>query len=164
MVIFFQGCDLGCHGCFNSGTHTFEDMNLYHPGDVFERYLRQDIEGVTISGGEPFYQAIELLSLLKLAKESYGLSTIVYTGFEYERLKKIREYRLCFDFMDVLIDGRYEESKKETTLLARGSSNQEFHFFTNRYRQANLYMLSKAEVLIGKDGTITKTGFSKVDF
>lgn len=164
LVIFFQGCDLKCQGCFNSGTHSFDDMDLYHPGDVFQRYLRQDIEGVTISGGEPFYQAIGLLSLLKLAKESYGLSTIVYTGLAYERLKKIREYRLCFNFIDVLIDGRYEESKKETTLLARGSSNQKFYFFTNRYRQTNLYMLSKAEILIGKDGTITKTGFSKVDF
>jgi anaerobic ribonucleoside-triphosphate reductase activating protein len=164
LIIFFQGCDIKCQGCFNPATHTFDDMNLCHPSDIFERYLRQDIEGVTISGGEPFYQARKLLSLLKIAKEFYGLSTIVYTGFTYERLKKIRECLLCFEFIDVLIDGRYEESKKETTLLARGSSNQRFYFFTNRYKQANLYMRSKTEVLIGKDGTITKTGFNEVDF
>lgn len=163
MVIFFQGCNQDCHGCFNPDTHSFDKINLYTPEDIFKKHLRKGIEGITVSGGEPFLQAKGLYLLLKTARCAYNLTTVVYTGFEYNNLKKDSDCKSCLEFIDVLIDGRYEESKKETTLLARGSTNQRFHFFTSRYMQRDFYMPAKAEITIGRDGIVRETGFRRID-
>ncbi len=163
MVIFFQGCYHDCPYCFNPDTHSFDKINLYTPEEIFKKHLRQDIEGITVSGGEPFLQPKGLYRLLKTARYAYNLTTVVYTGFEYNELRRDNVCRLCLEFIDVLIDGRYEESKKENTLLARGSANQRFYFFTSRYLQKDFYMPAKAEIIIGNDGIIRETGFSRID-
>ena len=163
MVIFFQGCYHDCPYCFNPDTHSFDKINLYTPEEIFKKHLRQDIEGITVSGGESFLQPKGLYRLLKTARYAYNLTTVVYTGFEYNELRRDNVCRLCLEFIDVLIDGRYEESKKENTLLARGSANQRFYFFTSRYLQKDFYMPAKAEIIIGNDGIIRETGFSRID-
>lgn len=167
MVIFFQGCMRGCTGCFNPDTHSSADRNRCSPEDIFGKYpagaIVGAIEGITISGGEPFLQAAGLYRLLKTAREKYGLSTIVYTGFTYKELAADSEASSCFRFMDVLVDGGYDESKKETTLLARGSTNQEFHFLSAKYTKEDFYMPGKSEIIISKEGLITETGFSRID-
>lgn len=162
IAVFFQGCRHNCPGCFNPGTHPFDTTNLFTPEEIFEKYHTGNIEGLTVSGGEPFLQGKGLRSLLRLARETYGLSTVVYTGFTYSELKTGPAAKACFEFIDVLIDGRYDESAKETSLLARGSVNQEFHFLSKRYKRDDFYMPGKIEVIIGKDGCITATGFGKV--
>ncbi len=163
MVVFFQGCSRNCPDCFNPDTHPFKDARLYLPEEIFKEHLQKDIEGITVSGGEPFHQAAGLFYLLKTAKEVYGLTTVVYTGFEYDKLTAVPQCRPCIEYIDVLIDGRFEKSKKEPTLLARGSTNQRFYFLTNRYKEGDFYMTAKAEIIIGRDGTITETGFSRVN-
>ncbi|OGP10309.1 MAG: hypothetical protein A3G39_04455 [Deltaproteobacteria bacterium RIFCSPLOWO2_12_FULL_43_16] len=162
MVIFFQGCNKRCPGCFNPNTHHFETVNLYSPEAIFKKHPVNGIDGITVSGGEPFLQHDGLLKLLKAAKEMYGLSTIVYTGLTYNELEERPDYLSCLSFIDALVDGRYEESKKEKTLLARGSTNQRFYFFSSRYTEADFYMAGKIEFIIGKNGIVTKTGFSNI--
>ncbi len=159
MVVFFQGCAQNCPGCFNPDTHPFKRSLKYTSEVLFKECLLPDIEGITVSGGEPFYQAEGLLHLLKTAREEYGLSTVVYSGFTYKQLRSSPICRFCFEFIDVLIDGRYEEPKKEPTLLARGSTNQRLHFLGNCYKKEDFYMPARAEIVVGRDGTITKTGF-----
>lgn len=161
MVIFFQGCSRGCPGCFNPLTHTSAITNLYSPEDFFKLYPPDGIEGLTMSGGEPFQQAGGLRRLLEIAKKNHGLSTVVYTGFSYKELKSNSAFQACFKFIDVLVDGMFVESKKEPALLARGSTNQDFHFLTSRYRKEDFYMPGKMEVIIGRDGLVTETGFGK---
>lgn len=167
MVVFFQGCRRGCLGCFNPDTHSSEERRIYSPDDILGTYpagvMAGGIEGLTISGGEPFLQADGLCALLKAAKEKFGLSTIVYTGFTYKELASDSKASTCFRFMDVLVDGRYDDSNKEPTLLARGSTNQEFHFLTAKYTKEDFYMPGKSEVIISKEGIITRTGFSRLD-
>ena len=163
MVIFFQGCTQNCTGCFNPETHTLEKVILYTPEDIFKKHLKPNIDGITISGGEPFRQEKALLHLLKIAKEYYNLSTIVYTGFIYENLKNSKISRLCLKYIDLLIDGKYDESKKENSLLPRGSTNQRFLFLTDKFQLEDLYMTAKVEVHIATDGTIIKTGFNKAN-
>lgn len=163
MVVFFQGCKRNCQGCFNPATHSFDTENFLTPEEILERYHTDDIEGLTVSGGEPFLQTEGLCKLLRLAHETYGLSTVVYTGFTYSELQAGSEVNTCLGFVDVLIDGMYDESQKETSLLARGSVNQEFHFLSKRYKKEDLYMPGKVEVIIGKDGQVIATGFGKVD-
>ncbi len=164
MVVFFQGCGGGCPGCFNPETHPFEQRELLAVPDLFSRHLRDRVEGITISGGEPFMQPEGLLELLRRAKEKHSLSTVVYSGFSYEEIALSRDRLRCLEFTDVLIDGGYDESRADTTLLARGSKNQRLHFFGDRYVIDDFYLPGKAEVVISGDGTIMSTGFSRISF
>lgn len=161
MVVFFQGCRRSCPGCFNAGTHSFEDRLLYGAGEVFERFFDPSVEGITVSGGEPFAQAKGLHSLLEAAVER-GLTTVVYTGFMIEELAEDPAYKPALGLIDVLIDGPFEADKTEPTLLARGSSNQRFHCLTDRYAVSDFHMPGKLEVVIGKDGDVIETGFSRL--
>lgn len=161
LVVFFQGCSRGCAGCFNPGTHSFEKRDLYTAEELLGKFLRPEAEGVTVSGGEPFAQPEGLFELIEGAGKR-GLSTVVYTGFTIEELEKDSRRSACLSLIDVLIDGAYEQGRKETTLLARGSSNQRIHLLTGRYRTEDFLMPGRVEILISKDGVIRETGFGKV--
>ncbi|MBI2413122.1 MAG: radical SAM protein [Deltaproteobacteria bacterium] len=162
LVVFFQGCARLCGGCFNPETHSFGIKEFLPIDGIFER-IQTPVEGITVSGGEPFAQTEGLILLLKAARER-SLSTIVYTGYTIEELNKIEAAREALKYIDVLVDGPFIETEKEPTLLARGSSNQGFHFLTNRYSKEDFIMDGKVEVTIKKDGSIVETGFSRVPF
>jgi len=121
------------------------------------------LEGLTVSGGEPFLQPRGLYDLLRAAREIYGLTTVVYTGFLLEELKADERTREILNYTDVLIDGAFEKDKLEPTLLARGSTNQRFNLLGAGYREEDFIMKGRAEVIIGEDGTVTKTGFSRAE-
>lgn len=162
LVVFFQGCTRGCAGCFNPETHPVEPKLIYGVSDLLDRFLDGAAGGLTVSGGEPFLQPIGLFELLRAARMR-GLSTVVYTGFTSEEIKA-GPYVRCLEYTDVLIDGGYDETRKEPTLLARGSTNQRFHFLSGRYGISDFYMPARSEVVIGKDGAVTGTGFSRILF
>jgi anaerobic ribonucleoside-triphosphate reductase activating protein len=126
---------------------------------VMERLPATPVEGITVSGGEPFMQPGGLLALLGEAR-GRGLSVVVYTGFRIEELTGAA--RSCLELIDVLVDGAYEEEKGERTLLARGSANQRFHFLTGRYGIGDFMMPGKVEVTISASGVVTETGFSQI--
>lgn len=160
LVIFTQGCERGCSGCFNSALHPYEDGERISPEVLLKSHVSGSIEGITVSGGEPFDQIEALQRLLKTAKEVYGLSTIVYTGYNHETLISRDMSAACLAHIDVLIDGEFVEEKKERTLLARGSTNQKIIILSGRYKQEDFHMPGKVEITIAGDGTVTSTGFS----
>lgn len=161
LVVFFQGCSRRCNGCFNPDTHSFEERERLIPEALLEKYLTGGVEGITVSGGEPFLQPEGLSRLLELAR-SKGLSTLVYTGFTIEEIRKDPEMAVCLNSIDVLIDSPFDRERIEPTLLARGSENQRIHLLTPRYSMDELYMPGRVEVIIGPDGDIRKTGFSSL--
>ena len=161
MVVFFQGCERNCPGCFNPSTHPQNTVKLYTPEEIFENYLSSGIDGITVSGGEPFLQIEGLYGLLKAAKKR-GLTTVVYTGFRYGELAENGRLKTVFDFTDVLVDGGFDMVMIEPTLLARGSTNQRIYFLSGVYKMADFYMPGKLEVIIGKDGRVVETGFSNI--
>ena len=91
---------------------------------------RNQCEGLTISGGDPFEQADALLRLLRLIRGEFR-DILVYTGYE---LKEIREGIsgqngiTALDWIDVLIDGRYMEDLNFPNIVLRGSANQVIHY------------------------------------
>ena len=159
MVVFFQGCERACPGGFNPETHSFEPRELLSVDEIMAHLPTAPVDGITVSGGEPFMQAGGLCSLLAEARRR-GLSTAVYTGFRMEELAGAA--RSCLALIDVLVDGAFEEGKGERTLLARGSSNQRFHFLTGRYGIGDFMMPGKVEVTIAANGVVTETGFSRI--
>lgn len=160
LVVFFQGCDRGCKGCFNTDTHSMDARSIYTPEDLLDDFLTDSVEGLTVSGGEPFLQSVGLGRLLCLAR-SRSLSTVVYTGYAIEELRAIPGGARALEYIDVLIDGPFVEAMKEPTLLARGSTNQRVHLLTKCYNASDLLMPARSEITISPGGIVTETGFSR---
>jgi anaerobic ribonucleoside-triphosphate reductase activating protein len=163
-VVFFQGCPFDCPGCFNPETHPFESRELTTPSDILKKHFdgALGLEGITISGGEPFMQPRALAELLRIAKADYNLTTLVYTGFTIDELRRRPDALDALRHIDVLVDGRFNEGLREETLLARGSANQRFIFLTDRYSEADLVMPARVEIVIRPDGKVVATGFSNL--
>lgn len=95
-VIWVQGCDLGCRGCWNPATHSHLRPDNETPEELARWILVQDeIEGVTFSGGEPLQQAQETLAVLEEVKRrSPELTAGMFTGYNLEELETGRfKYR-----------------------------------------------------------------------
>lgn len=111
-----------------------------------------DIEGVTISGGEPFLQPVPLLLLLRRIKDELGLGVIIYTGYTLSELQSLQNAsinEILTNYVDILIDGEYIDELNDGMAL-KGSSNQKVHFLTSRYLSyAQMYKMSSrnAEVI-----------------
>lgn len=128
-VIFVQGCKHNCYMCYNKSTHDFNGGNLIKLDDIYNEIKELDyLDGVTFSGGDPFFQANKCAILAKRIKEELGLNIWAYTGYTFEELIKLREsdigVREFLRYIDILVDGRYVHSLRNLELKFRGSSNQ----------------------------------------
>ena len=122
-VIWFQGCKHNCYKCHNPQTHSFQKNILMSVDEIVSFYLKQKLQtGITLSGGDPFFQVDELLQLLQKLKQ-YNINIWVYTGFVYEYL--IQYYKKHLQYIDVLVDGLYIDKLRNLSLAFRGSINQQ---------------------------------------
>lgn len=123
-VIWFQGCLHNCKGCQNPETH---DMNGGIVVDVDELKMKlknlKYQSGITLSGGDPFFQPEAALEIVKFAK-SVGLNVWAYTGFTYEALLSDKSRLDLLKNVDVLVDGKFMMDKKSLNCKFRGSTNQ----------------------------------------
>lgn len=136
-ALWVQGCSLRCPGCCNpemfapdKGGQFFElDALLVHLDAV------RDVEGVSILGGEPFEQP-EALAAFCAAVKARRLSVMLYSGYTLEELKAKSDPHVdaLLATADLLLDGRFDQTKPEKTRRWVGSTNQVLHFFTSRYR------------------------------
>ncbi|MBI4326753.1 MAG: radical SAM protein [Chloroflexi bacterium] len=90
-VLWVQGCSLGCPGCFNPETHAFDAGEVLSVDRLFQRIeaLGDSVEGLTVSGGEPFQQLRPLTALLRHVRAETPLSIIVFTGFAWEEVRRM---------------------------------------------------------------------------
>lgn len=128
-ALWLQGCTHRCPGCGNRAWWDRGGGVAVDPVEVAESILSAQrvwgLEGVTVSGGEPFLQQDALLEVLRSCQLS-GLSTIVFTGF-------IRDQLDGLDYVDVLVDGPFLQDRPEEDRNLVGSTNQRFHYLTDRY-------------------------------
>lgn len=123
-TVFFQGCKHGCIGCHNRSTWCVDGGIEYRTLAIVRDIERcRDIDGVTVSGGEPFLQVEGLKGFVKRLKEM-GYHIIVYTGYTYEEIVAETGFKGCLNYIDVLVDGKYIESERVLGLRFRGSKNQ----------------------------------------
>lgn len=170
--IWLCGCPRRCPGCSNPELWTFRpeyEIDVQTAiSMIWDSFADFPVDGITISGGDPFYQPKALKELLAAL---YGLSPdiLVYTGYDYEELKTSAnpDILAALSFTGVLIDGQYIEEKNDGALL-RGSSNQHIIVFDpaleEKYRA---YLKEQKENQIQnfttKDGVIS-VGIHKPDF
>lgn len=127
-VVFAQGCKHNCPGCHNPNTHAFDGGNLVEIDTIINEINGNPLlDGITLSGGEPFEQAEGLAELAQRVKQK-GLHVITYTGYTYEEITegfKLRpEWERLIANTDILVDGPFDIHKKSMTLKFRGSENQ----------------------------------------
>jgi anaerobic ribonucleoside-triphosphate reductase activating protein len=159
-VVWFQGCTLGCPGCFNPTTHEAgggRSVALDELVDELTRTARAGhIEGVSLSGGEPLQQPEAARALLEAAR-ALGLSTLAFSGYTIDEIRARPAGPEVLAQLDVLIDGRYVSGERLATGL-RGSANQRIQLLTDRYSRADVEDTPVAEIRIGPTGDVVLTG------
>lgn len=164
-VIWVQGCPFNCPECVAPDWIPIETNRLTAIDDLVARITAvPDLEGITISGGEPMLQAESLAKLIRRVRNVRpNFSALAFSGFTLEQLlKKALLDPGVNDFLkqlDVLIDGLYR-ADLNNDLGLRGSSNQGVHFLTPRYemlkheferqpREIELHVLRKEMLMVG---------------
>ena len=175
-VVFFQGCSLGCAGCWNSETHPFRGAEVTVDAvvqEVLRAQAQLALEGVTFSGGEPMQQADSLLGLMhSLHRQAPELSFGMFSGYTEHELAKgqywiwgdgsskqhrkhlWQEIRACLDFA---ILGHFNHAQP-SNLPLRTSRNQVLRLFSNCYTPAD-FSEELTEVTIKASGQVEVTGF-----
>ena len=161
-VIWTQGCRKMCKNCYNPETWSHYRNNLIDIDLLVEEIKNSSISGVTISGGDPFEQPEELFYLLREIKQlDLSDGVIVFSGYTMDEIRVREELRKSLDYIDVLIDGLYIDEKRITNGLA-GSSNQEFHFLTDKISRSGINIDQEVEIHSLGD-LIQITGFPLID-
>src|ERR1035437_4413713 len=175
-VVFFQGCKIGCVGCFNPQTQTFHGEEIKVDA-VVRKVLRarqeHTLEGVTFSGGEHMQQAGSLLRLIQgLHQQAPELNFGMFSGYAEHELAKgqywvwsdgssdPRRKRLWQEIrarLDFAILGRFNHAQP-SSLPLRTSRNQVLRLFSDRYAPAD-FSEELIEVSIHEGGRAEVTGF-----
>ncbi len=150
--LFVSGCTHHCKGCFNEIAWDF-DYGQPFTQETIEHILSllkpAHIKGITLLGGEPFEPQNQpaLVALLRQIREKYPEKSIwAFSGYLFD--KDIQPGKLgdpavtaeFLSYLDVLVDGRFVEEKKDLTLRFRGSSNQRIIDVPESLRQGRVVL------------------------
>lgn len=136
--IWFAGCSHHCAGCSNPELWEMKpeyEISVDRLVSLLcQGFLNLQVDGLTLTGGDPFFQSRELASFL-MQMRRWTNDILVYTGYTYDELLGMRDSHIekCLSYIDVLIDGRYEESLNDGFPL-RGSSNQKVIYLSHKLK------------------------------
>ena len=126
LTIFTQGCPHHCPGCHNPQTHDPDGGSWGDTEDILAAAAENPLlDGITLSGGDPFMQPKECTELAKGAHK-YGLNVWTYTGYTWEALftENDPDKITLLKESDVLIDGPFLLAERSLELKFKGSRNQ----------------------------------------
>lgn len=162
-VVWVQGCQRECSGCFNPASWSFEPNQLISIEALAEKILSNpQNQGVTFSGGEPFWQASALAKLAKRLKEK-GLNVMSFTGFTLKELQSETappDAQDLLEQLDILVDGPFVDTQKindPTSLVS--SRNQQVRILNPDFKDELNWASDQVEIHVLKDGTRIITGF-----
>lgn len=128
-AVFAQGCSHKCPGCHNPSTHSYDGGTAVSVDELTEMLrARPELDGLTLSGGEPFDQAESCADLAEAA-HGLGLDVWCWTGYVEERLRRgmaegRRDWERLMNAIDVLVDGPFVQALASASCQWRGSTNQ----------------------------------------
>lgn len=124
-VCFTQGCPHHCPGCHNPDSHDPHGGSEMTTEEIIAQMLSNPLtDGLTLSGGDPFLQAEDCLTLAQAA-HAKNLNVWAYSGWTFEQLSQgTQAQRALLHELDVLVDGPYRQEERSLTLNWRGSRNQ----------------------------------------
>jgi anaerobic ribonucleoside-triphosphate reductase activating protein len=164
-ALWVQGCPFHCPGCMTPDARAFDTGEDIAVEALAEDILtRPDVEGLTVTGGEPFAQVAALAELVARVRARGNLGLIVYTGYQLDDLQQTArndpDVRSLLDRVDLLVDGPYIETLNNGAAL-KGSANQrviplsarymdQLHLYgTDRPREVELHMDVDVDMLVG---------------
>lgn len=132
VVVWVAGCKHNCPGCHNPELQDYNtgyELTTEIKHKIYTELSRPEIQGITFSGGDPLYQTPQVLTeisnLINEIKYKFPDKDIwLYTGFKFEDVINDTYKWRIIDKVDVLVDGPYEEDKRNVMLAFRGSANQ----------------------------------------
>lgn len=126
-VLFLQGCPHHCSGCQNPETWDISTGKMMETEDIVNDILSTEfIDGVTLSGGDPLYQAEAVTEILKVLK-ARGIDVWSYTGWTFEAIIDGKAGNCAIQalqYIDVLVDGPFVLKLLSDKCIYRGSTNQ----------------------------------------
>jgi anaerobic ribonucleoside-triphosphate reductase activating protein len=166
IAIWTQGCSIKCPSCFNPELWSVRGGSEYSPSELAEVVssmveLDSEIEGVTFLGGEPFDQPGELGLAAGLIRR-LGLSVMTFTGFYLKDLEDSDDAGVAklLAETDLLVDGPFLQDLLDQSRPWLGSSNQSFHFLSDRYSAKDVEFRDALEISIKTDGSVSLNGWA----
>lgn len=123
-TVYAAGCRHHCPGCHNPQSWDFAGGHAVPVEELAERLLADPFSNVTFSGGDPFEQVEAFAALAREIKTRSRKTIWCYTGYRFEEVCRSPRFSALLPYLDVLVDGRFVEHLRDTSLLFRGSSNQ----------------------------------------
>ena len=142
MVLWVAGCDHCCKGCQNPSTWDPEGGLLFDDAakqEIFEQLDKSYISGLTFSGGDPLFSSnrTAVRQLAEEIKAKYPDKTIwLYTGFTWEAVRNDP----VMQYVDVLVDGEFQQETFDANLLWKGSANQRVIDVPESLKQENVVL------------------------
>lgn len=168
-VVWVQGCNRRCPGCIAPEKQAPSGGSLV-PVDTLAQHILavHSIEGITLSGGEPFLQAGALAALISQLQARRPLSIMAYTGFTLQELRASGDpgHDALLKSLDVLVDGPYV-AERATAKRWRGSDNQTVHFLSPRYARLASQVDDETvalDIQMGTDGSVLWMGIPPPGF
>ncbi|KAF1302179.1 anaerobic ribonucleoside-triphosphate reductase activating protein [Enterococcus saccharolyticus] len=128
--LYVSGCLFACEGCFNKAVQNFRYGTPYTQEleeQIIEDLSHDYVQGLTLLGGEPFLNTEVCLQLVKRVRNTFGQAKDIWSwsGYTFEELlQETEDKQRLLKQIDILVDGRFELSKRDLNLQFRGSSNQ----------------------------------------
>ena len=121
--IYVAGCRHACPLCHNPQSWDF-DGGVARSLDSIMRIIAYNEAPVTLTGGDPLYQPVAVRKLVHRIKNELGYNVWCFTGFTWEEIVADPELADTIREVDVVVEGRFVNDLRDTSLLFRGSSNQ----------------------------------------
>lgn len=122
--IYAAGCVHNCLGCHNPQSWCADNGRLYAVEELLRIVKEDELADVTFSGGDPLVQVEGFTTLARLIKSQTGKTIWCYTGFTFDSILSSPRLSRILPYVDVIVDGRYDESRRDADLIFRGSANQ----------------------------------------
>lgn len=126
-TIFVTGCTHNCKNCFNKEYQDFDYGDIWTSKETQEviDYLKlNEVNGLTVLGGEPFQNEKELYKILKEIRKEISKDIWIFSGYTFDQILEDEDKKKLLEQCDVLVDGPFIEDLKNLKLKFRGSSNQ----------------------------------------